>query len=177
MRARLFAMLVASACRGSSTEAETLGFDSATMSTTGASSSSTGADAGSSSDTAALPEPGYPRPDPVAPDGMCPEGAFGPITFDGDAWVCLPECGEDEQCPEGASGTAEAACATNPYSSAAPCEDSMDCTEPGEMCGNVGDEQKGCLLPPTHCILRCDAELLCPDEMTCSAAGVCAYLP
>jgi len=176
MRSLIIPVLAAAACSGAPSESATLGFD-VDGTTTSMSSGATGGDAGSSSETAALPdEPDYPPPDPVAPDGLCPDGWFGPITFDGDAWACLPECGVDEpMCPLPVSGSAEAACATNPYSSGTPCSETSDCVEQGEMCGNIGDDQKGCLLPPTHCILRCDAEALCPDEMVCSAAGVCAY--
>jgi hypothetical protein len=147
--------------------------------TAGTSSGTTTTDAAeSSSSTTADPgDPDYPRPDPVELDGTCPDESFGPITFDSSAWICIPECGDESSCPSPATGTAEAVCATNPYSSASPCETSEDCTVDGEMCGNIGGAQKGCLLPPSHCILRCDAEHVCPDEMTCTVVGVCGYSP
>jgi hypothetical protein len=122
-------------------------------------------------------DPDYPSPDPVAGDGTCPPTTLGPITFDGDAWVCLPPCDADDTCPPPSSGSAEAACASNPQSTGDPCETSDDCTVEGEMCGNIGNDQKGCLLPPSHCVLRCDPELACPDDMVCATVGICAYPP
>lgn len=177
MRAITFALLCTAACSGDSSD-DTIDFGSGTSgaATSSASSSSSGEASESSSTTTASGEPGYPRPDPVAPDGTCPADAFGPITFDGTSWVCLPECGDGEPtCPPPATGSAMAACATNPFSSATPCSDSSECTEPMEMCGNAGNGQMGCLLPPSHCILQCDAGATCPDEMVCTGAGVCAY--
>jgi hypothetical protein len=115
----------------------------------------------------------------VAEDGTCPPGSFGPITFDGGGWVCLPECtNAAEICPEPESGDAVAECATNPFSSAEPCMDSSDCTVEGEMCGNAGGGQMACLLEPSHCILRCDDGQTCPDDMSCAAGpGICQYDP
>lgn len=122
-------------------------------------------------------DPAYPRPDPVDEAGMCPGGYFGPITFDGAGWLCLPPCeGEAPQCPDPQTGDAVAECATNPLSSAAPCADSTDCDVAGEMCGNIGGGQSGCLLPPSHCILRCDEGETCPDGLVCAAGpGICQY--
>jgi hypothetical protein len=174
-RSPLFVVLALFACGDSPTES-----NSATaMPETGIAddTSTTDASEGSSSTTGAVGDPDYPRPDPVAAEGMCPADFFGPITFDGGAWICIPECDAESMCPPAATGTAEAACATNPYSSASPCDASSDCTIEGEACGNIGGGQKGCLLAPSHCILRCDAELVCPDEMTCTVAGVCGYSP
>jgi len=171
---RSFAMIAAlAACGDSPGEAQSSTADDDGSET---SSSSTSSEGSSSSTTGDPGDPEYPRPDPVEPTGTCPPESFGPITFDGAAWVCIPECGEDSTCPMAATGTAEPACATNPFSSAAPCETSTDCTVDGEMCGNIGGGQKGCLLPPSHCILRCDADE-CPQDMVCTLAGVCAYPP
>lgn len=139
------------------------------------SSSSGGADGSSGTTGEVSGDPSYPRPDPVEPDGTCPGGSFGPITFDGFAWICIPECGAMQACPDAASGSPEAACATNPYSSATACTTNTDCTVDGEMCGNAGSGMLACLLPPSHCILRCDDEHACPDEMICTPPEVCAY--
>ena len=136
--------------------------------------------AAAGSETTGGGDPEYPRPEPVAEVGDCPEGFLGPITYDGDGWLCLPPCidGDPPTCPEPMSGDAEAACATAPFSSATPCTDDTDCTVDGEKCGNVGMGQMGCLLPPTHCLLRCDEGQTCPDEMSCSpSAGLCQYTP
>lgn len=164
------------ACASSPPESEsaTNGID-----TVGSSTAATEADTGdgSSGTTGDPGDPEYPRPAPVDANGTCPDGTFGPITFDGAAWICIPECDEDSMCPAAASGTATAECATNPFSSGDPCESATDCTVDGELCGNVGGGAKGCLLPPSHCIVKCDAEATCPDEMVCSDAGVCAYPP
>jgi hypothetical protein len=144
---------------------------------TGDTADSTGNDPGSTSDPGTGDEP-YPRPEPVTAEGSCPVGSFGPITFDGEAWICIPECMDAEpQCPAPSSGTAEAVCATNPFSSSDPCMDDADCTIEGEACGNIGSNQRGCLLAPSHCILRCDAESVCPTDMICTSARVCAYTP
>lgn len=123
-------------------------------------------------------DPSYPRPDPVDEAGDCPDGFFGPITFDGTGWVCIPACtGDPPACPAGATGDAEAACSTNPMSSVDPCEDASDCDVDGEMCGNIGGGQRGCLLPPSHCILRCDDGQACPDGLSCAeGVGVCQYV-
>jgi hypothetical protein len=154
-------------------EPNTSGIDPSTST-----SESSGEESTSAGSTSGLEPPGdpeYPSPEPVDAEGFCPAGTFGPITFDGEAWVCLPECGADQTCPAPSSGDAEPACATNPFSSNAPCETDDECTEEGERCGLIGEAQMGCLLPPSHCILRCDAELTCPDEMVCTPASVCAY--
>jgi hypothetical protein len=170
-------VLVASACSNDLREGETHSSDApASTDSSGGISFGTSSD-GSGTGSPPQPEP-YPRPQPVAGNGDCPDDSFGPITFDGDAWVCIPECGTAEPlCPSTSSGTAEPACASNPFSSAAPCEDNEDCSVDGEMCGNVGNGQRGCLLPPTHCILRCAATLQCPEHMICTLAQVCAYPP
>lgn len=133
--------------------------------------SSSGTSGGTSGD------PAYPRPEPVDQAGTCPPGTFGPITYDGDGWLCLPPCvGDPPSCPDPMTGDAEALCATNPMSSAAPCGDSNDCEVEGEMCGNIGGGNKGCLLPPSHCILRCDEGQTCPDGLTCAEGpGICEY--
>ena len=122
-------------------------------------------------------DPAYPRPDPVDEAGMCPAGTFGPITYDGAGWLCLPPCaGDPPGCPDPLTGDAEPQCATNPMSSAAPCGDSTDCEVDGEMCGNIGGGQMGCLLPPSHCILRCDDGQTCPDGLSCAEGpGICEY--
>lgn len=148
-------------------------------STSAGEASSDGPSADSSSSGAAPDgDPSYPRPDPVDEAGDCPDGFLGPITFDGAGWLCIPACsGDPPMCPAGASGDAEATCSTNPMSSAAPCDDSTDCEIDGEMCGNIGGGQRGCLLPPSHCILRCDDGQSCPDGLTCAeGVGVCQYV-
>ncbi|MEM7156827.1 MAG: hypothetical protein AAF799_28515 [Myxococcota bacterium] len=131
-------------------------------------------------DTAGASEdPDYPRPNPLDGGGECPEGFWGPITFDMNGWVCIPACTMDDppMCPSGLSGDAVGRCATNPLSSAAPCSEQEDCTEEGEGCGNIGGGQMGCLLPPSHCILRCDDGQTCPESMSCSpTAGICQYV-
>ena len=145
---------------------------------TGSSSSSgsSGSTTSGAEDTTGAPgDPAYPSPDPVAPDGTCPTATFGPITFEGSAWVCIPECDADSTCPQPETGTAEAACATNPQSSATPCSSDADCTIANEACGNAGGGERACLLPPSHCILRCDDTMTCPDGMLCTSASVCAY--
>ncbi|MEM9459316.1 MAG: hypothetical protein AAGF11_34370 [Myxococcota bacterium] len=137
------------------------------------------ASSSSGEDVSAPEDPQYPRPEPFGPAGECPEGFFGPITFDLTGWVCIPECeaGDPPLCPSGQSGSAQGRCATNPDSSAEPCSDDTDCQVAGERCGNVGMEQAGCLLEPSHCILRCDDGQDCPDSMTCSpTVGLCQYV-
>lgn len=138
------------------------------------------ASSSSGEDIGAPEDPQYPRPEPFGPAGECPEGFFGPITFDLTGWVCIPECeaGDPPMCPSGLSGNAEGRCATNPHSSAEPCSEDADCLMEGERCGNVGMDQAGCLLEPSHCILRCDDGQDCPDSMTCSpTVGLCQYVP
>lgn len=132
---------------------------------------------GDSSGTMPDGDPSYPRPDPVDEAGDCPDGFFGPITFDGTGWVCIPACtGDPPACPAGATGDAEASCATNPMSSVAPCMDAADCDVEGEMCGNIGGGQRACLLPPSHCILRCNEGQACPEGLSCAdGVGVCQY--
>lgn len=131
-------------------------------------------------DTAGASEdPDYPRPNPLDGGGECPEGFWGPITFDMMGWVCIPACTMDDppMCPSGLSGDAEGRCATNPMSSSDPCTEQSDCTAEGEGCGNIGMGQMGCLLPPSHCILRCDGGQTCPESMSCSpTAGICQYV-
>ncbi len=138
-------------------------------------------DSSSSDGEGDLPEdPQYPRPEPLEATGECPPGFFGPITYDLVGWVCIPGCSDDDPatCPSGLDGDAEGRCATNPLSSSEPCDQDTDCTAPGEHCGNIGMGQSGCLLPPSHCILRCDEGQACPEAMTCSpVAGICQYLP
>lgn len=172
MRPSPLVMALALACGGSLHESQSDGDDE---SSSGSGSSTSGGD--STSTTGDVGDPEYPRPDPIDAAGMCPPESFGPITFDGAAWICIPQCGADDSCPAPTTGTADAACATNPYSSATPCVTSGDCTVDGEMCGNAGAGMQACLLPPTHCILRCDGEHACPDEMVCTIASVCAYPP
>jgi hypothetical protein len=152
---------------GSSTEAQ--------ESTGGVTSGST--DTSSSGEPMGDPE--YPTPEPLGPNGACPLGYLGPITFDSSGWLCLPPCtGDPPTCPQPQTGDAEAQCATNPMSTADPCVDDSDCEVDGEFCGNIGNNERGCLLPPSHCILRCNEGQTCPDEMSCSpGAGICQYLP
>jgi hypothetical protein len=172
----LLVVLAALACESSPPESTSASAETAGIDTLGSSSAATDAD--SSAGTTGDPgDPEYPRPSPVDANGTCPDGTFGPITFDGSAWICIPECDEDSMCPQAATGTAVAECATNPFSSGDPCESAADCTADGELCGNVGGGAKGCLLPPSHCIVKCDAETTCPDDMVCGSAGVCAYPP
>jgi hypothetical protein len=154
------------------------GIDAPTTGAGGTSDSSGGA-LDDSTGTEPAGDPSYPRPSPIDEAGDCPGGFFGPITFDGGGWGCLPPCaGDPPMCPDPGSGDAEAQCATNPLSSAEPCMDSTDCTVAGEMCGNIGGGQQGCLLPPSHCILRCDEGQTCPDDMTCGVGpGICQYAP
>jgi hypothetical protein len=183
-RIALLGALVVAACSDEPAEAgasSTGGIDptsTPTTDSTGGGDSSGGSEA---TTTGAPPEdPDYPRPTPVDEVGECPDGFFGPITFDFEGWGCIPECtaGDPPTCPSGQSGTAQGSCATNPLSSAAPCAEDEDCTIEGERCGNVGMDQKGCLLPPSHCLLRCDAGETCPDAMNCSEVlGICQYLP
>jgi hypothetical protein len=65
----------------------------------------------------------------------------------------------------------------NPNSSIAPCDTDDDCTVDGERCGAISSTERACLLDPSHCILRCIDDLVCPDEMTCSSNSVCQYTP
>ncbi|MEM7156659.1 MAG: hypothetical protein AAF799_27675 [Myxococcota bacterium] len=127
-----------------------------------------------------LPEdPDYPRPTPLDGGGECPPGFHGPITFDMQGWVCIPACSGDGSptCPSGFDGDARGRCATNPFSSAESCQDNSDCTVEGERCGNMGMGQRGCLLEPTHCILRCGDDRTCPESMTCSPTSkICQYV-
>jgi hypothetical protein len=175
MSGRLLALALLVACSASPDESSSVTF---ATTATGGSSESSSSSAGSTETTGEpAGDPSYPRPDPVEPAGTCPDGSFGPITFDGVAWICIPECGGMQACPDAATGSPEAACATNPYSSATACTTSAECTVDGEMCGNAGSGMLACLLPPTHCILRCDADHDCPDDMTCTLAKVCAYPP
>jgi hypothetical protein len=172
MSARASILLLATiACGASPSESQTSATNGIDVSSSSSSSDS------SSSSTGEPGDPDYPRPEPVDMNGTCPGVSFGPITFEGSSWVCIPECGDGGSCPVPATGTAEAACASAPLSSATPCATSADCTVDGEMCGNAGGGDMRCLLPPTHCILRCDAERVCPDAMVCTIAGVCAYAP
>jgi hypothetical protein len=145
----------------------------------GSSSSDTQAATESSSSGEALPgDPNYPQPTPVGELGMCPDGFLGPITFDGAGWGCIPACDPLGGCPAAVTGDAVGECASNPASSATPCMDSSECEVEGEMCGNAGNGQRACLLPPSHCLLWCDDGQTCPDAMTCSPAiGVCQYVP
>jgi hypothetical protein len=154
---------------GSASESETGAESSSSVSTSEGSGSSGDAPDG---------DPGYPPPTPVGELGMCPDGFLGPITFDGTGWGCIPACDAEGLCPEALTGDAPGECATNPQSSATPCMDSTDCEIEGEMCGNAGMDLMACLLPPSHCILRCDDGEACPDAMTCAAAiGICQYVP
>ncbi len=146
-------------------------------------SASTTDDASSSSSeevssAAAAPEdPSYPPPSPIDELGTCPSGFLGPITFDGEGWGCIPACDADGMCPAASDGT-PGECATNPASSATPCMDWGDCTIEGEMCGNAGMNRMACLLPPSHCIVRCEDGAPCPEPMTCATSvGVCQYVP
>ncbi len=150
-------------------EVDSSGDEAASSGDVAPADSSTGADAED--------DPSYPRPSPVDEAGTCPDGFFGPITFDGGGWACLPPCtGEPAMCPASGSGDAPAECATNPLSSAAPCTDSSDCTVESEMCGNVGGGAMGCLLPPSHCILRCSEGETCPAGQACAPGpGICQY--
>jgi len=151
-------------------ESATMGSDVSTE------SSSAGA---SGEDTSAPEDADYPRPEPLGEAGECPPGFLGPITFDHIGWVCIPECTMDDppMCPSGLDGDAEGRCASNPQSSASACSSDADCTVAGERCGNIGMNQTGCLLPPSHCILRCDEGQACPEAMDCSpSAGICQYV-
>ena len=140
------------------------------------SSSSSSSDGG----VGAPGDPDYPQPTPLDGGGECPPGFHGPITFDFEGWVCIPACSADDEepmCPSGLDGDARGRCATNPSSSAEPCQDNTDCTQPGERCGNIGGGERGCLLEPTHCILRCGDGKTCPESMTCSPTmNICQYV-
>jgi hypothetical protein len=144
---------------------------------TGSSSSSGGLGSESSGDASAG-DPSYPPPSPVDELGDCPDGFLGPITFDGTGWGCIPACNDAGECPAARSGDAPGECATNPLSSATPCTGSEPCEIDGEMCGNAGMKVMACLLPPSHCILRCENGETCPDTMTCTeGVGICQYIP
>jgi hypothetical protein len=153
--------------------------EATTADTADATSSDPSETAGGSTGGSSASDPNYPSPVPVMEQGTCPAGFFGPITYDGNGWLCLPPCeGDPPMCPEPQTGDAPAECATSPLSSATPCDSDSDCTVDGEMCGNIGGGQRGCLLPPTHCILRCDEGQTCPDDMSCAAGpGICQYEP
>lgn len=120
-----------------------------------------------SSGGAAHGDPDYPNP---FPDG-CP-GGYEPIAIGEDPpnGVCAPSCQTDDDCPSGATGSGVPLCAFNPDSTYADCVDDAACPG-GETC-----IEAVCQLPPSLCVLLCEATENCPDGMVCQLGG-CSYLP
>jgi hypothetical protein len=82
-----------------------------------------------------------------------------------DGSLCLPEC-DGSQCPE----TGE--CIFNPDSNAVSCEATGTCDDPEAECLENVSGAMVCLLPPSHCVPRCDVED-CPRGLVCDENAIC----
>lgn len=158
---------------GSTTASSTSG---PSMTTGMSGGTSGGMSGGTSGDTTGG---GTPTEDPIYPMPGAQGCPGDTALLDPGTKYCGAPCDAQDECPDAATGWADAYCAYNPDSSAADCMSDAHCPA-GESCVDNAGGTRSCLGPATHCALFCFVDVQnCPVQMICDPIdgndGFCMY--